>query len=212
MARANATPVYMEEYPAFSVAPVNDVPVRVDREELTFRIDRHSSNHAVVTAVYTLSNMSGEKLAVPMIFPFISSDYRDGAGAQVFFNGQAVPCEVYNAGSVDVRDYLKEPDRFNKQADIDTIIENLNQPLYRAKHFDDTADAVLYRVTYRAPAGRDSRISFRLDPAKTRIVTFGFNGFEWHADGSCALTYYVGEGGPGDTCSIWCWVKIPLKI
>jgi hypothetical protein len=39
MVLANSTPVYMENYPGFNIAPMKDTPIKVDREHLLFQID-----------------------------------------------------------------------------------------------------------------------------------------------------------------------------
>ena len=195
---ANSMPVYIDEYPAFDIAPMEDCPVKVDKEQLTFKIDERSSADAMVSAEYTLSNTSEEYISVPMVFPFVSDGYW-GPDANIEFNGKAVDYKVYNAGYVDVKDYLKEPDAFKKQVDIHTIIENLNSPLYKAKHFDDTADAALYKVTFTKPMDREGYVSFNINTETTRVLTFGFNGFTIDKSGSCTVCTNVGDNHMSET-------------
>ncbi|NLX91454.1 MAG: hypothetical protein GXZ07_07685 [Firmicutes bacterium] len=191
-ALANAGPVYMEGYPGFGIAAMEECPVRVEREELTFVIDEYSASNTSVEVNYTLRNTASEKIIVPMIFPIVS--YRRGySGAQIEFNGKAVDYEIYLAGHVDVKDYLEDPAAFNRQVDINTIIKNLNEPPYEPQFFDDKGDAVLYELTYKPPVERQSRISFTLDSEKTRAISFGFTGFGVNADGECHVSAYVRE-------------------
>lgn len=189
-ALANAGPVYLEEYPGLGIAAMDDCPVRVVREELTFVIDERSASSAVVTANYTLHNTAPELISVPMIFPFVSHGY-GGGDAQIEFNGKVVDYEIFMAGSVDIRDYLEDPAAFKKQIDMNTIINNLNKPFYEPQFFDDQGDAVLYEVIFNAPAERQNRISFNVDPERTRVISFGFMGFGIGAGGECILSTYV---------------------
>jgi hypothetical protein len=191
-ALANSTPVYMEQYPSFNIAPLNGTPIVVDKEKLIFQIDERSSSQAVVTAKYTLTNTSLEHQTVPMLFPFISLGYRN-VKSTILFNDQAVDYKVFAAGRVDVRDYLQAPVEFKQQTDIDKIIATLNEPLYKAVHFDDTANATLYKVTFRPPTERQCRIQFTLDPAQTRLLAYGFNGFELNQNGEGAVFTYISD-------------------
>ncbi len=187
---ANAAPVYLERYPSFNIAPMDDCPIRVERENLTFKITERSASEANVTAAYTLSNTSAETINVPMIFPFVSDGY-GGIGAEIKFNGETVDYEIFIAGSVDVRDYLGNPEAFNQQVHIDKIINNLNEPLYEPQYFDDNARATLYAVTFKPPTERQSQISFNLDSEKTRVLTFGFSGFSINKNGECTVSKFL---------------------
>lgn len=197
-AYANSTPVYMKEYPSFSIAPMKDSPIKVDKEKLTFKIDEKSSRQAMVTAEYILSNISKENITVPMIFPFISDGY-SGFGAEIKFNGEAVDYEIYGVGYIDAKDYLKEPDEFNRQVDIETIIENFNKPPYQTQYFDDTGNATLYKITFDTPSDRQCRIHFKINPDHTRVFTLGFSGFEINTNGACTVFDYVNQGDIGKT-------------
>ena len=196
---ANAAPVYLEKYPGFSIAPMQDCPLRVEKEELIFRIDGHDSSQAIVTAKYTLVNTSGDAVVVPMVFPAVSDGYGGGTAVEITFNGKAVDYESYIAGSVDVRDYLANPAGFNSQVDINTIIDNLNEALHETQNFDDHAFTSLYKVTFQPPAERQSKVSFKIDPQKTRILTFGFSGFSINQHGECTVSTYVSERNLADT-------------
>jgi hypothetical protein len=188
---ANSTPVYMENYPGFNIAPMKDSPIKVDREHLLFQIDERSSEQAVVTASYTMTNTSAERVTVPMIFPYVSDGYGGVGAAKIEYNGKAVAYEIFSAGHVNVRDYLLEPAEFKRQAHIDTLIENLNRPPYKPQHFDDTAYATLYEVAFAGPTERESRISFTMDKDQSRVLTFGFHGFDMKASGECVVSTYV---------------------
>ena len=198
IAQANAAPVYMEQYPGFSIAPAGDFPLAVDRETLTFQIDQRFSQEATVIADYTLSNLSDEIITVPMIFPYVSYSYSELA-PEIRFNGKAVPYTIMGAGHVDVYDYLKEPARFKEQVDIESMIGYLNQPLYEARYFDAAVEASLYEVLFSGPVDSRIRVSFQLDPEKTRVLAFGFNGFEVNQGGSCAVSGHIGEYNRGET-------------
>ena len=208
---ANAAPVYLERYPSFNMAPMDDCPIRVERENLTFKITERSASEANVTATYTLLNTSAETINVPMIFPFVSDGY-GGIGAEIKFNGQALDYEIFIAGSVDVRDYLGNPEAFNQQVEIDKIINNLNEPLYEPQYFDDNARATLYEVTFKPPTERQSQISFNLDTEKTRVLTFGFSGFSINENGDCTVSTYVGDRDLERTCYLLVLGKDSLNI
>lgn len=201
-AMANSTPVYMENYPAFNIAPMKDSPIKVDREQLIFKIHEHSSEEAVVTASYTMTNISKEKVTVPLIFPFVSHGHGGGGAAKIQYNGKAVGYEIFSAGYVDVRDYLRDPEEFGRQVHIDTLIHNLNQPPYKAKHFADSGYGTLYEVAFTGPTERESRIRFMLDKDGARALTFGFNGFEMNDKGECVVTGYVRDHDIGEKAYI----------
>jgi hypothetical protein len=66
-------------------------------------------------------------------------------------------------------------------------------------HFSDTAPATLYKVTFKPPAERRCRIGFQLDPDQTRVIAFGFNGFEMDRDGRAAVSTYISDKKVGET-------------
>ncbi len=198
---ANSAPIYMSKYPSFEISPMQDCPVIVEKESLRFKIDERSSSEAVVTATYTLYNPLEEKLLVPMIFPFVSEGHY-GFGAEIEFNGKSVEHEIYNGGAVGVKDYLKEPGRFKDEVDINRIIDYINEPLYEAKLFDDTAKATLYTVTTHGPIDRQCNVSFNIDGSKTRAVTFGFNGFQSNEQGDYTVSRFVNQNDIGKESSI----------
>jgi hypothetical protein len=109
-ALANAMPVYLERDPCFSIAPREDVPIRVEREELTIEIEEDSSETAQVTARYILTNKVGESLTVPMVFPYMSNGY-GGIEPVIELNGEKVGYKVFGAGAVTV-DYWADPIEF----------------------------------------------------------------------------------------------------
>ncbi len=197
-AHANSSPIYMEQFPSLSIAPAGNFPIAVDQETLTIKVDQQSPSDAVVVVKYIMSNSSLEKLKVPMIFPFLSYGY-EGFAPRIEFNGKAVDYRVLSAGHVEIMDYLSEPDKFKEQVNINRIIENLNMPLYQAKHFNDSANATLYEVTYTGPTDNESDISFNLDPDKTRVLTLGFDGFRFRQNGDCTVSSYMSNYNLGDT-------------
>lgn len=195
-ALANAMPVYLEREPYFSLAPREDVPLRVEGEELTIEIEENSSATALVTARYILTNMAAENLTVPLVFPYLSNDLWDFAPV-IEWGGERVDYSVFAAGAV-AGDYLAEPEEFLAQVDIERIVANLNQPPYKPVHFSDTAPATLYKVTFRPPAERQCRIAFLLDHQQTRVLAFGFSGFEMDRDGRVAVSTYISDRRVGE--------------
>ncbi len=75
-ASANSGPAYWESAPSFSVTPLRDCPVAVDREDLSFDFSKNKqrdySPSADVTAAYRMSNPTGQAVRVQMAFPLIA--------------------------------------------------------------------------------------------------------------------------------------------
>ncbi|TCO79811.1 hypothetical protein [Marinisporobacter balticus] len=197
----NSSPVYLEKYPSFNIAPREDCPVKVESETLTFKMDENASYEAIVTAKYTLTNTSKENISVPMVFPYVSDGY-DRLGAEIIFNGKEIPYEIYSAGHVDSRDYLKEPDDFRKQVDINRIIENLNKPVYEAKNFNPTSDATIYKIILDTPTERQCNVGFHINLNKTKVLTMNFSGFDIDENGNCNVFEYVQNNDVGKAAYI----------
>lgn len=192
-AYANAGPVYMENYPAFSIAPGEDSPIAVEREELTFQMDPQRADEARVTAGYYLKNTSGEHVTVPMVFPFVSEGY-SSPGASISLDGEPLDYRLYSGGHVEVRDYLRDPEGFMEQVQMDAILARLNEPRYTAAAFDDTAAAALYEITFGEPLDREVRINFTVDPDKSRALIFGeLTGIGGMSGGKCTVSAYVSD-------------------
>ncbi|MFZ7103151.1 MAG: hypothetical protein ACOWWO_10935 [Peptococcaceae bacterium] len=189
---ANSAPVYLEKYPGFNIAPKEDSPLKVEHEQLTFKIAGQSSDTALVSANYAITNTSSEQIVVPMVFPFISATYRNPA-PEISFNGNPVRYQIYSGGHVTTRNYLSDPAGFSEQVSIDKIIEKLNRPQYKAQYFNDTAQAVLYKITFNAPTERQAAVNFKISPASTRIMALGFSGYEIRQDGNCAVFTHINE-------------------
>jgi len=175
-------PVYMHRQPTFEVAPINS-PLKVLHEQLTFDVSGSSSSEALVTAEYTLENPSSQSLTVPMIFPSIS-EYHSTPLPHITLNGSPLEYEVYSVGSAGA----------TEQVDINAIISSLNSPAYVPTHIDDSQNAVLYKITLAEPMDRRSRVSFRIDPLRTKVVASGFSGMGGNRDGEVEFSTYVGPG------------------
>jgi hypothetical protein len=195
-AQANSAPVYMERYPTFRITPMEDCPIRVDREKLTFKVDECLPSDAMVVAEYVMTNTSENSISVPMIFPFVSEGHVQLL-VGIEFDGAPVEYALYGVDYVDISGYFENPESFREKVHINSIIDNLNSPPYEARHFND--DTVLYTVTFGQPTDRQSRVSFTADFEKTRILTFGglYDGFEINRDGECTVSLYVNDRNVG---------------
>lgn len=194
---ANSAPIYMEEYPSFNISPMKSNSIKVENEQLYFKIDESMSDHAMVTARYTLINTSEEKQRIPMLFPLVSDGHKR-VEADIQLNGKAVEYQLFGVGHVNVRDYLENPDAFKQQVHINTIINQLNAPLYESKYFNDTANTSLYKITFNRPSERRTQVSFTIEDKNTRVLAIGFSGFEMHDDGRCVVSGYVHDKSIGN--------------
>ncbi len=193
---ADPTPVHIQENPSFSITPINNNPIKINREHLTFRINKSSTSKATVAAKYTLTNTSGEDITVPIIFPFVSR-YHKQVAPKIEFDDKIVDYKIYNAGHLNVLNYQKEPELFNEQVEINDIIKNINEN-YVPKHFDDTDTTTLLKVTYpsaseiKKPGYKWANINFDMDTNKTKVLTFGFSsyGIDYNSNGG---KYHVGN-------------------
>ncbi len=190
-AAANATPVYMSGGPSFSIAPWTDSHVRVDKETLSFYVDENAANRAKVTASYSLTNTSQEALTLPLVFPFISEGYHDDIDVVIESNGKTIDYELFTVGRVNTDTYFDNPAHFHEQVDINKILAKLHEPVYQAGHFDEAAVTALYKVTFNDQANRRAQVDFTIDPQKTGVLSFGFNGFEIKNNGEITLSKYV---------------------
>lgn len=197
IAFANSSPIYLSEYPSFSIAPMKENILKVEKEKLKFEISERSSSDAMVTAEYILTNPSDENVVVPMIFPYVSNGY-NGLKAEIKLNGKEIPYEVYSAGHVDVKDYLKNPEDFNRQVNINTIIKNFNRPSYEPKYFNDKQNVAIYEVTTGKPIDRRAKVSFKIDPSKTRILTLNFSGLKIDSNGEYTVSRFVGKNSQSE--------------
>lgn len=97
---ANSGPVRWNGPPSYSVSPLGDCPVTVEREELSFDfsagIKADWSPGALVTASYTMKNPTSGPLSVQMAFPMIAglSDLPRMEGVRITADGGDLPYRI----------------------------------------------------------------------------------------------------------------------
>lgn len=111
-ASANSGPAYWESAPSFSITPLKDCPVTVEREDLTFDFSKNKNQSyspcADVTAAYRMKNPTKQTVKVQMAFPLIArlpellptEDYHAnspviGDTLAVSVDGKKVPFEIF---------------------------------------------------------------------------------------------------------------------
>jgi hypothetical protein len=198
ISHANSTPVYMYNHPSFEIAPMTDSPLVLLHELLTFEVGA-SAAEAMVTAQYLVKNTSQERVAIPLLFPAVSEVWHTPY-PHITFEGKPLSFEKFGAGEVRVEDYLQDPKAFTEQVDINTIIANLNRPAFSPSHFVESDKVTLYAIKFGPGSDRQSTISFRMDPARTRVVASSYSGMEYRTDGQVRFSTFVTE--PGATISL----------
>ena len=74
-ASANSGPAYVEQGPSFSVTPLKDCPITVEKEDLSFDFSGNKyvySPTAAISAVYRMKNPTAQPQKVQMAFPLIA--------------------------------------------------------------------------------------------------------------------------------------------
>ncbi len=180
---ANATPVYIEEYPGLSISPMEDSSIEVKREELFFNIDEDRAWKANVEANYTLKNLSDDSINVPIIFPLIT-DSRDRdmlPDTEIKLNDKHLDYQMFSAGNVEVNDYLENPEAFANQISIDKLVDNLNELSNEAEAInDDNIFLYLFEVDFEGNSTNELEISYpmkaTMDRSESRdyINTFAY--------------------------------------
>lgn len=205
-ASANSGPVYMKEAPSYAIMTLEDCPVTVTHEKLTFAMSAANvygwGPLAQVTAAYQMENPTDKAQHVPMAFPFVTKLNRNALeNIRITVNGAEVPYQVRLGQSLADQDFLQDPAAFIKAAEMGNILSTVSKPPYAPTSFDDNAPTPLYTI---APAREHARykinIKFKIDPAKTKVVAYGINSIAYGPDGNCELSAWYYEDNPGFDC------------
>ena len=173
-AAANSGPAYWESSPSFSMTPLEDCPVQVDSETLTFdfskglkSVDQYSPA-AAVTADYKMANPTAKPLTVQMAFPLIASlaDLSQMNGIVITADGNDVPFRI--APGRAVTDVYSQPVYYDSSGSLvkttlpsfDAILQSVKEEKPALKRF--AGKGKLYRVSYD---GHDASVLASFGPA-----------------------------------------------
>lgn len=184
---ANSAPTYWQGYPSSEIISVReDSPIQVEKEDLLF--DFHETDYtmsAQVTAVYQMVNPTAEAQTVQMAFPFAQSlsslSFDD---MQILADGQPLPFEIYIGDSL-------ESTRSGDEAgfDINNVLKSISTAPYEPENFaaDEVGRIHLLKVRPTTEQRINVAVDFKFDPAKTKVLTKGFNRYERREDNSVRI-------------------------
>lgn len=214
-ASANSGPVYWENTPSFSVMPLKNCPVTVEREDLSFDFSGNREGHyspmAEVTAVYRMKNPTGKAIGVQTAFPLIASlpdispteDERQGVPVigdtlSISVDGKAVPFETFpGVGMPEAgvsRNYYTENGGLVKTSlpGFDAVLKSVNAGNGRRKIV--TGSGQRYGVTAEQGGG----VQVRTSGKSTYLLSHGFSGMS--SDGS-SVTLSANDLKKGESVS-----------
>lgn len=166
---------------------------------------------AAVTDAYVLHNSTGEDVTVTALYPFAGSFYDLGMAAdlpEVTVDGEAAEAALYpgpgsggyqSASGLNVPYYTADLERLDSWEEYRIMLESgqyLEWALGEAPALD--LPVTVYEFSEFAapheeyPAAAQA-ISFRIDPEKTRVFTYGINGMARDGD-SLRYDYFVPDG------------------
>lgn len=182
-ASANSGPAYVNGAPAYQIAPMENCPVVVEHENLSFNFAVENlagySPQAQVTAIYTMKNTTDTVQTVQMVFPFISSVKAMGNNSTVKIteNDQPLPFQLRFGQRVSSGDLNQESDQFKNLTDFKNILNDMSQSPSPLSFFQDAASGKRYKVRTNVPQG-EIVVRFSADSQKTRIISTGFTGYK----------------------------------
>lgn len=164
-----------------------------------------------VTDSYTLHNLSDQDRRITMLYPF-KSNYASLKETlpELTINGLKAETQLYTGGYAGsftgaygaeeeqegshnlkailswegYRELLESGD-YLEQA---LAPENVHSPTVKVYAFSNSrADLEAYQAATQS-------VSFHIDPEKTRLLTYGFEGAEWGGDGYRRYSYFVPDG------------------
>lgn len=188
-ASANSGPVRWNGPPSYSVSPVENCPVTVEREDLSFDfsagVKADWSPGALVTASYEMKNPTSGPLSVQMAFPMIASlsDLSRSKGICITADGSDLPYRISvgqaQSMGADSRAYFS-----GDGALVGTALPAFDEILKSVSEGSAAPGLLSGEGTlYRFSCARNNRLKVRLSAGKTAaILTSGVNGYS--RDGS----------------------------
>ncbi len=183
---ANSGPVFWKGYPASEIMSVEEnSPIIVEGEKLVFDFSEEiDSSHTIggkVTATYEMYNPTNESQSVQMAFPFVGRlDSLSSDNIIITDDNEVLPYDIYVG---DVVDNHGDPRQGEKEVSFDfsSIVNNITNKPYTAKHFAENEKGKLYIIDVKPTT--EQRINFSVDfdydYEKTKILTNGFNRYEY---------------------------------
>lgn len=209
--------------PAFPLAALEDTPLTAERSLIwdfapgTYRDGSPRQWGAAVTDRYLLTNPTEEAVTVTALYPF-AGNFSDLAQQRpaITADGTEIPTELlagpYSGGfsgacgaeepecgtlnlaepdSWEAYRALLEDGRYQEQALSEDPVLNIPVTVYTFSGF--AAPHAQYRAATQA-------VSFTVDPTRTQILTYGFNGMEQDTDtGWRRYSYFVPDGVTRET-------------
>ena len=205
-ASANSGPVRWDGPPSYSVSPVEDCPITVEKEELSFDfsagIKADWSPGALVTASYTMRNPTSGPLSVRMAFPMIASlsDLSRMEGIRIASDGVDLPYRISVGGAqslgADSRAYFSGDGALVETAlpSFGEILKSVSGPAAGPELL--SGSGTLYRFSC-AESG-PLRVSLDIRGKNAAILTSGVDGFS--RDGSELML--EGRSEPDDVLAV----------
>lgn len=185
IAFANSGPVFWKGYPSSDIMSIDpDSKISVKGENLVFDFsdsdDSHYTISGKVTAAYDMVNTTGEQKSVQMAFPFVGKlDSLSLEDIVITAGGSPLSYDIYLG---DVVNSHGNPFIEDRSADYDfrTIVGGITNEPYKGKNFSGNEMGKLYtiEVTPKAEQGVNFAVDFNLNHEKTKILVYGFNGYE----------------------------------
>lgn len=205
IAFANSGPVFWEGYPSSDIMSVDpDSKISVKSENLVFDFsDRDNSHYTIsgkVTAAYDMVNTTGEQKSVQMAFPFVGKlDSLSREDIVITADGSPLSYDIYLGDVVNSHGNPFIEDR-SANYDFSTIVGGITDEPYKGKNFSGNEVGKLYtiEVTPKVEQGVNLAVDFNLNHEKTKILVYGFNGYE-RDDEKARIT-------------AWCYKPVVLEV
>lgn len=179
---ANSGPAHWENSPSFSITPLENCPVSVSREDLSFDFSAEErgdySPQARVSAAYQMKNPTAKPVKVQMAFPLISSldDFQKN-GTRITAGGKDIPFDIYlgetKPKSGTDTNYYSEDGKL-----IQTSLPSFSQILSSVSTKTNTQKAIGGTgKQYVLTADKDCGVKVSTTDGKTCIFSTGFNDY-----------------------------------
>lgn len=185
IAFANSGPTFWRGYPSSDIMSIDpDSKISVKGENLVFDFSHSDYSYYTisgkVTADYDMVNTTSEKKSVQMAFPFVGKlDSLSREDINITADGSSLPYDIYLG---DVVNSHGNPFIEDRAADYDfsTIVGGITNESYKGKNFSGNEMGKLYTIemTPKVEKGVNLAVDFNLNHEKTKILAYGFNGYE----------------------------------
>lgn len=178
---ANSGPGHWESGPAYGMVPTKNCPITIEKEDLTFRMNKQNQDSdrftAEVTATYHMKNPTSKPLDVEMAFPLISSNEQISTATNVHITalGKQLPYTLCFTGSTLKLGY--ELNLYDSDGKLNTsALPNFEIMLKNAVPVSDNpkyiknGPAILYEI--KVITGSYIRAIIKAPKDKTRILSF----------------------------------------